>query len=135
MPGPERAGTRTGPSGALSAGWTRCAGRFSTEEGVAEGPDRMGRRRDRTNVSLDLAGRILRASNPCPENQKRRARSKMVVLTEGVRKCQFATSSRSAASVQTNCNHWHPWSAQVSFRETTCGIWDAGAIPAASISE
>jgi len=54
MPGPERAGTRTGPSGALSAGCTRWAGRFSTEEGVAEGPDRMGRRRDRTKVSLDL---------------------------------------------------------------------------------
>jgi len=61
------------------------------------------------------AGRILRASNPCPENQQRRARSKMAVLTEGVRRCQSATSSRSAASVQTYCNHWHPWSAQVSF--------------------
>jgi len=35
------------------------------------------------------------------ENQQPRARSRMVVLTEGVRRCQFATSSPSAASVQT----------------------------------
>jgi len=57
----------------------------------------------------------------------------MAALTEGVRRCQFATSSRSAASVQTYCNHWHPCWTQVSFCETTCESWDAGAIPAASI--
>jgi hypothetical protein len=57
----------------------------------------------------------------------------MATLTEGDRRCQFATSSRSAASVQTWCNHWHPCSTQVSCGETICGFLDAGAIPAASI--
>src|SRR5208337_2710777 len=50
-------------------------------------------------------------------------------LTSGARPCQAATSSRSAASVQTWCNHWHLCSTQVSCDETTCEIWDAGAIP------
>jgi hypothetical protein len=46
-------------------------------------------------------GWIPRASNNFPEIQPRRARSMIACLTEGVRRCQFVTSSRSAASVQT----------------------------------
>jgi hypothetical protein len=56
----------------------------------------------------------------------------MAALTAGVRRCQIATNFRNAASVQTQCNHWQPLSTQVSCCETTCRIWDAGAIPAAS---
>jgi hypothetical protein len=55
-------------------------------------------------------------------------------LTSGDRRCQVVTSSCSAASVQTVCNHWHPCSTQVACGGTTCGIWEAGAIPAASTS-
>jgi hypothetical protein len=58
----------------------------------------------------------------------------MASLTEGVRRCQFATTSWSAASVQTYRNHSHPCSTQLSCGETTCEIWDAGAIPATSIT-
>jgi len=34
--------------------------------------------------------------------------------------------------MQTYRNDWHPRSTQVSCWEKSCGIWDAGAIPAAS---
>ena len=47
------------------------------------------------------AGWILRAHTTRPANQQPRARSRMAVLTKGVRRCQFATSFCSASSVQT----------------------------------
>ena len=47
-------------------------------------------------------------------------------VTSRVRQCQFATSSESAASVQTWCNHWHPCSTQVLCCETTCGTQGRG---------
>src|SRR5262249_40944053 len=58
----------------------------------------------------------------------------MAILTEGGRRCQFATSSRSAASSRTVCIQGDGPLTQPSYRETICGIWDAGAIPAASNS-
>ncbi len=58
----------------------------------------------------------------------------MAVLTGGVRRCQFARSSCSAASVQTDCNDWHPRSTQTSCGETIYVMRHAGAIPAASLS-
>jgi hypothetical protein len=44
------------------------------------------------------AGSILRASNPRPETQAPRASFIIAALTEGVRRCQFPTSSRSVSS-------------------------------------
>jgi hypothetical protein len=66
-------------------------------------------------------GFLKRLSNPRRENQPRLASSMMAVLTEGVRRCQFATSSRSAASSQTECRQGDEQLAQLSCSEITCG--------------
>jgi hypothetical protein len=58
----------------------------------------------------------------------------IVSLTSGVSMCQLATSSLSATSVQTGCRQGVWLSPQVSCVVTTCGTWDADAIPAASIN-
>jgi hypothetical protein len=67
-----------------------------------------------------------------PETQPSRSRVMMASLTEGVRRCQSAISFHSAASSQTVCRQGGIPSTQMSCGGTSCGIWDAGAIPAAS---
>ncbi len=57
-------------------------------------------------LSTDLSTEIGFLAHPIrlSENQPRRARSRMAILTEGDRQSQFATRPRSAASSQTVCN-------------------------------
>ena len=61
-----------------------------------------------------------------------RAASRIFFLTSADRRCQRATSSLRGKSVQAVCRPEVGASTQLLCGETTCGIRDAGAIPAAS---
>jgi hypothetical protein len=74
----------------------------------------------------------LLASTPIRDAHPPCTNSRIANLAKGVRRYHLATSSCSAASLQTECNHWHPRSTQLSYSKTSCGITAAGAIPAAS---
>jgi hypothetical protein len=60
------------------------------------------------------------------------ANSMIICLISAVSRCQDATSSRRAKSVQTVCRQGRGVSTQLASLITNCGFRDAGAIPAAS---
>ncbi len=67
-----------------------------------------------------------------PDGRRLASLSRVIAAqTSGVRRCQLATSSPRAKSVQAVCRQGRRLSTQISCCKMTCGIWDADAIPAA----
>ena len=79
-----------------------------------------------------MAGPVRRCDVESDAVWPRRANSIMLSMTSAARRCQHATNSPRAKSVQAMCRQAVGVSPQLSCCIMFCGFRDAGAIPAAS---